>query len=138
MDGPNKKLDPDLTVYEDNHVLKQVCRKGSSFLETANCKALWEIKGPLVKARWICLGINGSGAHVDWWATPLEVIQHELEGRSGCVHCRALEEEDIVSRKEFAAAVKEQNKQLKRQSNKGKRAARIIRGTVPPNERYAI
>ena len=138
MNGPNEKLDPDLSIYDDNHVLKQVCRKGSSFLESANCKALWEIKGPLVMARWICTSFNGSGAHVDWWATPLDVITHELKGESGCPHCRALAEEDVVSKKELLAAVREQDKRIRKTEERGKRKAKITRGPVPPEERYAI
>ena len=137
MGKPNDKLTDDMTAYEDNHVLKQVCRKGSSYLDTVNCKALWEIKGFDVKARWICCSFEGSGAHVDWWATPRQVIRAELNGESGCPHCRALAEEDVVSKKEILAAIKVQDQRLKKADDKAKSKARI-RGPVPPENRYAI
>ena len=75
---PNKKLSSNWEDYEDGHILKEVCGKGSKYLDTVNCKALWEIHGLDVKARWICTSYNGSGKHNDWWATPREVIQAEL------------------------------------------------------------
>lgn len=139
MREPNVKLDDDMSVYEDNHVLKQVCRKGSEFLDTVNCKALWEIKGLDVLARWICIGFNGSGGHVDWWATPREVISAELRGESGCRHCRALEEEDVVSKKELLAAVKVQDKRIEKSERRGKKFAnRLNSRYIAPNDRYTL
>ena len=137
MGKPNKKLGDDITVYEDGHILKQVCRKGSEYLDSVNCKALWEIKGLDVKARWICTSYNGSGKHNYWWATPGEVIEREMAGESGCPHCRALEQEDVVSKKELLAAIKLQNASMKKADDKARASANRRMGLpVSPESRY--
>lgn len=134
---PNKKLSTDMSVYEDNHTLKQVCRKGSSYLDTANCKALWEIKSLDAKARWICNSIEGSGQHVDWWASPREVIAAEIRGESGCPHCREIATEEWVPKATWEKDLAVQEKHIASVEKKTKRNL-VGRGPVAPEDRYTL
>ena len=122
MGTPNKKLDKDMSVYEDVLVLKKVCRKGSEYLDSVNAQNVSEIKGLDIKARWICCSEIGSGKHFGFWATPRAVIQAELRGDSGCVHCMALREEDIITRAEFVVGCKAQDKSQEKSDRKALRA----------------
>lgn len=135
MDGPNTKLSDDFSLYEDHAVLKEVCRKGSDYLQTVNCKALWEIEGLHVKGRWICLE---HVQHNDFWASPAMVIAAELEGQSGCPHCRKLAEEDVVERKEFLEAKKVHDERMDRSRQKSLRAAQRGLGGGGISGRYAV
>ena len=112
-------------------------RKGSKYLDTVNCKALWEIHGLDVKARWICTSYNGSGKHNDWWATPREVIQAELARREDAPIAGRWRRRIVVSKKELLAAIKKQDASIKKADDKARSGANKRRGLpVSPENRY--
>ena len=137
MRKPNTKLEADLDVYEDNHILKQVCRNGSNYLDSVHCLVLWEIKGPQVLARWVCRDFPG--AHVNFWESPAAVIQHELKGESGCVYCRELAREETVDAATFKADLKVQNAAIEKQEKRSKKIANRSQSRyIPPSDRYTL
>ena len=104
----------------DYKMLKQTVRKGGS-LKSVCAKALWEIKGMDVRARWLC---NSSTHHSDFWATPREILTHEENKDSACPFCRELAQEDVVERAEFLRAKALHDARVKKSMQKAKSGMR--------------